>query len=124
ANDQEGKIKKKKKKKKKKKRNDSSTDTPGHRRPTDWRVNSPFPAIATKKEETSVAEEGCVSLIAVRKVYKPVAKALRKRIEIFSPGTASKEKALRNFIGSACRKAESFGKKSSRRGFRETSNET
>ncbi|KOX70130.1 hypothetical protein WN51_04870 [Melipona quadrifasciata] len=81
---------------------------------------SPFPAIATKKEETSVAEEGCVSLIAVRKVYKPVAKALRKRTEeIFSSGAASKEKAPRNFIGSACRKAESFGKKSSRRGSRE-----
>ena len=30
---------------------------------------SPFPAIATKKEETCVAEEGCVSLIAVRKAY-------------------------------------------------------
>ena len=70
-------------KKKKKKRNDNARiplDVEANGLESKYRLAaSPFPAIATKKEETSVAEEGCVSLIAVRKVYEPVAKTLRKR---------------------------------------------
>ncbi|KAK1130284.1 hypothetical protein K0M31_018422 [Melipona bicolor] len=73
TNDREGKMKKKK-------RIPLDEEANGLEKSKYRLAASPFPvAIATKKEETSVAKEGCVSLIAVRKVYKPVAKALRKR---------------------------------------------